>query len=178
MCRFIPITCLLALIGCGSSRPQSNPSTAQTVGTAKTTPTSAPRSTSSPSIRSLRSAFRAHETTLHTLDAEAMAIAEGANRRASGALLRQFEGSLASRATVLARTLAQLIAPSQYRSELAALQSSLTQVAVALRAMEAAAAAHDRRAARAAGQNLAIYVRRGRGDDTALGARLGVSLGR
>jgi hypothetical protein len=128
---------------------------------------------SEPSTSSFKSAFSAQKAKLKTLGTEVGTAVEGASKKTDDDLVIEFR-SLASRATVLAGALGQLEAPSKYKSELATLQSSLTQVAGALHSIEAAAAAHDGNAAKAGGEELVADAQQVKSSDNALSAKLGL----
>ena len=71
-------------------------------------------------------------------------------------------------------SLSQLSVPTQYKAELATLQSSITQVAQALHSIEAAAAASDAQAAKAAAETLVADAQQVKSADNALSAKLGL----
>jgi hypothetical protein len=119
------------------------------------------------------SAFSAQKATLRALGTDVASVVTGAKHQTDSALTTQFQG-LASRATALAGGLGQLSAPSQFRSELGALPSSVTQVAGALHAIEAAAAASDSAAAKAAAEALVADAQQVKSDDNALSGKLGL----
>jgi hypothetical protein len=147
-------TLALALAGCGSSS-----STSSTV--------------TGPSVSSFKAAFTTEKAQLHALGTDVGKAVEGAAKQTDAALAAQFQ-SLAARATALSGSLGQLSAPTQYKAELAALQSSVTQVAGALHSIEAAAAAHDSAAAKAAAESLVVDAEQVKTDDNALSAKLGI----
>jgi hypothetical protein len=148
MLRISPVVLvvLLLLIGCGSSGPTTS---------------------------SFKSEFRTQKTTLTALGKDVGAAVEGASHQTDSALTKQFEG-LASRATALAGALGQLNAPSQYKSELSALQSSITQVAGTLHSIEAATAANDASAAKAGGESIVANAQQVKTIDNTLSAKLGL----
>jgi hypothetical protein len=149
------ILTVLALAGCGGGS-----------GTTASTSTE-------PSLSAFKTAFAAQKATLRALGTDVGSAVTGANHQTDAALFTQFQG-LASRATALAGALGQLSPPSQYKSDLAALQSSITQVAGALHGIEAAAAAHDVSAAKAAADTLVADAQQVKSDDDALSAKLGL----
>ncbi|HEX7610970.1 MAG TPA: hypothetical protein VF380_09870 [Solirubrobacteraceae bacterium] len=155
MRRVTPIflVALLALAGCGSSTSSSTSST--------------------PTVSSFKTTFAAEKAQLGALGKDVGGAVEGASKQTDTALATQFQ-SLASRATALAGSLGQLSAPAQYKAELAALQSSVTQVAGALHSIEAAAAAHDAAAAKAAAETLVADAQQVKTDDLALSGKLGL----
>lgn len=110
---------------------------------------------------------------LKTLGNEIGAAVEGASSQTDAALVKQFEG-LASRTTQEAGAIGQLSAPSKFKTELASLQSSLTQVAGTLREIEAAAAANDATTAKAAGEAIVTDAQQVKSIDDALTAKLGL----
>jgi hypothetical protein len=130
-------------------------------------------SSSEPSTSSFKKAFAAQKAKLKQLGTEVGSAVEGASKQSDNVLVGQFEG-LASRATVLAGALGQLDAPAKYKSELATLQSAITQVAGALHSIEAAAAAHDAAAAKAGGEVLVADAQQVKSSDNALSAKLGL----
>jgi hypothetical protein len=126
-----------------------------------------------PTVSSFKAAFAAEKAQLKVLGTDVGTAVEGAAKQTDTALASQFQ-SLASRATALAGSLGQLSAPAQYKAELAALQSSVTQVAGALHSFEAAAAAHDAAAAKAAVETLVADAQQVKSTDNALSAKLGI----
>jgi hypothetical protein len=146
---------LLALAGCGSSKSSTTTSTG-------------------PSPTALfKAAFAADKAKLTKLGEDVGAAVEGAKSQTDNALMNQFQ-SLGSRATVLSGALSQLEAPAQFKGELATLQSSVTQVAGSLHAIEAAAAANDAAAAKAAAEALVANAQEVKTSDNALSAKLGL----
>jgi hypothetical protein len=128
---------------------------------------------SGPSTSAFKSEFRTQKTTLNALGKDVGAAVEGASHQTDSALTTQFQ-ALASRATALAGALGQLNAPSQYKSELSALQSSVTQVAGTLHSIEAATAANDLNAAKAGGEAIVANAQQVKSIDNTLSAKLGL----
>jgi len=143
----LPVVAVLALAGCGGS--------------------------SGPTTSSFKAAFKVQKAKLKTLGNEIGAAVEGASSQTDAALVKQFEG-LASRTTQEAGAIGQLSAPSKFKTELASLQSSLTQVAGTLREIEAAAAANDATTAKAAGEAIVTDAQQVKSIDDALTAKLGL----
>jgi len=150
--RISPVLLILLLVlsGCGSSSGGSEPDTS-----------------------AFKTAFAAQKKTLSALGKDVGAAVEGANQLNDAELVKQFEG-LATRATTLAGTLAQLEVPKKFKVELSELQSSLTQVAGTLHSIEAAAAAHDAVAAKVGGEAIVVNARQVKTVDDRLSARLGL----
>ncbi|HST55510.1 MAG TPA: hypothetical protein VLJ42_06405 [Solirubrobacteraceae bacterium] len=149
---------LIALAGCGSSGHSTSSSAA---------------TSTEPSISTFTSEFRTQKAALGALGKDVGAAVQGARHQTDSALTQQFQG-LASRATALAGTLGQLNAPTQYKSDLSALQSSITQVAGTLNSIEAAAAAHDANAAKAGGEAIVANAQQVKNIDNTLSAKLGL----
>ncbi len=149
--RLIPIalTALIALSGCGSS------------GSAE------------PSTSAFKASYQAQKAQLSALgEAVGKAVAH-ASGKTNGELVGEFR-KLAARATALAGTFGQLEAPKNYKAELAALQSSLTQVAGTLNSIEAAAVANDAAAAKAGGETIFTEGQQVTTDDHHLSDKLGL----
>jgi hypothetical protein len=148
MLRVSPVVLVVfvSLVGCGSSGPTTS---------------------------SFKSEFRTQKTTLTALGKDVGAAVEGAGHQTDSTLTKQFEG-LASRATALAGALGQLNAPSRFKSELSALQSSVTQVAGTLHSIEAATAANDANAAKAGGESIVANAQQVKTIDNTLSAKLGL----
>jgi hypothetical protein len=108
-------------------------------------------SSSGPTKESFAKQFAAQQVQLRLLGADVGSAVADARRKDDAALSVEFR-ALADRATGLAGALGALSAPKQYRNDLSTLQSSVTQVAGTLRAIQAAATAHDATAARAGGE--------------------------
>jgi len=104
-----------------------------------------------PTKASFAKEFSAERAELRALGADVGTAVSTARRRTDAALATEF-AALGERATKLAGSLGQLGAPKAYRGDLLSLQSSVTQVAGTLHAIQAAALAHDATAARAGGE--------------------------
>jgi hypothetical protein len=128
---------------------------------------------SGPSKSAFTSEFKTQKATLSALGKDVGSAVEGASHESDSALTKQFEG-LASRATALAGALGQLNPPSEFKSELLALQSSVTQVAGTLHSIEAAAAAHDAAAAKAGGEAIVANAKQLKSINNKLSAKLGL----
>jgi len=158
MRRVIPVVSIigaLALAGCGGGS-----------GSASTS--------SEPSTSAFTSAFKVQKAKLRSLGEAVGAAVTGAAHKTDIELTNEFK-SLASRATELAGALGQLEAPARYKGDLATLQSSLTQVAGTLHAIEAAAAANDESAAKAGGEAIVTEAEQVKSGDNALSAKLGLA---
>ena len=160
MRRMAPIflASLLLLAGCGSSSK------------------SLQATSTGPSVASFKTAFATQKKTLTSLGNDVGAAVEGANRKTDVQLAKQFEG-LATRATALAGSMAQLEPPTQFKVELSSLESALTQVAGTLRQIEAAAAAHDANAAKAGGEAIVTDAQQVKAIETTLSQKLGLPVG-
>jgi hypothetical protein len=147
------LVCLLALAlaGCGTSSSTST----------------------GPTTASFKAAFSAEKVKLKSLGENVGSAVEGAGKKSDAALMAQFQ-ELASRATELAGSLGQLAAPDKFKTALATLQSSVTQVAGALHSIEAAAAAHDAAAAKAGAETLVADAQQVKSSDNALSTALGL----
>jgi len=143
----IALVALLVLVGCGGS--------------------------SGPSESSFKKSYSSEKAKLKKLGEDVGQAVEGAAKQNDGTLVKEFEG-LAGRATTLAGELGQLQAPTKFRTELASLQSSITQVAGTLRQIEAAAAANDESAAKAGGEAIVADSQQVKAIDDALSKKLGL----
>ena len=152
MRRLIPVLLIgaIALSGCGSS------------------------GSSEPSTSDFKASFQAQKAQLKALGEAVGSAVTGAASKTNGELVTEFKG-LAARATALAGSFAQLEAPAKYKADLAALQSSLTQVAGTLNSIEAAAAANDGNAAKAGGETIVTEGQQVRNADNTLSAKLGIT---
>jgi hypothetical protein len=150
--RLIPIalTGLIALSGCGGS------------------------GSGEPSTSHFKASFQAQKAQLSALGEAVGKAVSGASGKTNGELVGEFK-QLAAQATALAGSFGQLEAPAKYKAELAALQSSLTQVAGTLNSIEAAAAANDASAARAGGETIVTEGQQVKAHDQALSAKLGLA---
>jgi hypothetical protein len=160
MRRLIPAVLFigaLALGGCGGSSSSGTSSTS-----------------AEPSTTAFTSAFKVQKAKLRALGEAVGADVTGAAHKTDAQLMSEFK-SLASRATELSGALGQLEAPAKYKGGLATLQSSLTQVAGTLHAIEAAAAAHDAGAAKAGGEAIVAEAEQVKSADNALSSALGLS---
>jgi hypothetical protein len=128
---------------------------------------------SGPSTASFKQAFSEQEVQLKALDVAIANAVTGARKKSNAELASEF-GALANQATVRAGALGQLNPPSNYRAELDTVQSSVTQVAGTLNSIEAAAAANDVGAAKAAAETLVTEALQIKTDATALAGKLGL----
>ncbi len=151
MRRLIPVLLIgaIALSGCGGS------------------------GSSEPSISAFKASFEAQKPPLKELGEAVGSAVTGAASKTNGELVSEFK-ALATRATALAGAFGQLEAPAKYKAELAALQSSLTQVAGTLNSIEAAAAANDGNAAKAGGETIVTEGQQVKSADEKLSAALGI----
>jgi len=147
---------LLALAGCGGSNSKTT-TTTKTVS----------------AVTTFKNAYAAEKAKLSKLGENVGSAVEGANKKSNEALMKQFQ-SLGARATALSGALGQLEAPAQYKGYLSTLQSSITQVAGSLHAIEAAAAANDPEAAKAAAEALVANAQEVKKSDNSLSAKLGL----
>jgi soluble cytochrome b562 len=156
MRRLSPILIALALViaGCGSSGSTTS---------------------SGPTTAEFKTAYSAQKVELKALGEDVGTAVAAAPKKSDAALTSEFQ-ALASRATALAGSFGQLSAPTQYEAELATLQSSITQVAGSLHSIEAAAAAGDTQAAKAAAESLVADAQQVKSADSALSAKLGLPL--
>ena len=154
MRRLVPILAVLSLLpaGCGGSAATTGPA---------------------PATAGFRAAFTTQKAELTALGEDVGTAVAAAPRRSDAALTAEFH-ALASRARALAGSLGQLSVPAPYRTELTALQSSITRVAGSLHAIEAAAAAGDPQAAKAAAEALVANAQLVKSSDGALSAALGL----
>jgi len=156
MRRLAPVLVVLSLViaGCGSSGSTTAPG---------------------PTTAEFKSAYAAQKVTLKSLGEDVGTAVAAAPKKSDAALTSEFR-ALASRATALAGSFGQLNVPTQYKADLAALQSSVTQVAGSLHSIEAAAAAGDAQAAKAAAEALVADAQQVKSADSTLSAKLGLPL--
>ena len=154
MRRITPTLVVLALViaGCGSSGSTTS---------------------SGPTTAEFKAEFTAQKAKLKSLGQDVGTAVSTAPKKTNTAIMTEFQ-SLASRATTLAGSLGQLSVPTQYKAELATLESSITQVAGALHSIEAAAAANDAPAAKAAAETLVADAEQVKSADNALSSKLGL----
>jgi hypothetical protein len=128
---------------------------------------------SEPSTSAFKASFATEKAQLKSLGEAIGGAVTGAGSKTNNELVAEFK-ALASRATALSGAFGQLEAPAKYKSDLGALQSSITQVAGTLHSIEAAAAANDGNAAKAGGETIVAEAQQVKSDDNALSAKLGL----
>ena len=143
MRKTVLIAAILAaalLAGCGSSSSSSSSSSS---------------TSTEPSTATFKSEFASYHTELHALGQEIGAAITGAPKQSNQQLESEFS-ALATKTTALAGKLSSLSVPAAYKQEVGTLESALTQVAGSLHGIEAAAAAGDPNAAKAASATLVV----------------------
>jgi len=129
-----------------------------------------------PSAATFKTEFAAYHSELHALGTEIGQAVEAAPSKTNQQLTEEFS-ALGTKTTALAGKLSSLGVPATYKPDVGTLESSLTQVAGSLHSLEAAAAAGDVNAAKAAAATLVVDASQVKTSSQTLLVKLGLPKG-